>query len=148
MPRKRTKPDNKPISGMTRLLKALKADKIPRFKHPHSKVLLSAEAARDAVHHVLHDEKHPDRYPIITAALAAMDGTPITGKDPETNHAIYDLAGLDSGHCRSCGAVIYWGRSANGKPIPLNQRGMSHFLDCPHANRHSRKKGSQQGAAS
>jgi hypothetical protein len=148
MARKRSKPDTKPVSGMTRLLKALEVDNIPRFRHPHSKELLSEEASRDAVYHVLNDEKHPDRYPIIAAALAAIDGTPIIGTDPQTNHAIYDLTGLQSGHCRSCGAVIYWGRSPKGKAIPLNHRGMSHFLDCPHANQHSRKKGSRQGAAS
>ncbi|MEM7734413.1 MAG: hypothetical protein AAF267_01365 [Deinococcota bacterium] len=73
MPRKRrSTPKPLPDSGLTRLLKALGNNAIPRFKHPHSGVLLSEQSSYDAVLHTLQDENHPDRYAIVTAALDAL----------------------------------------------------------------------------
>lgn len=70
MPKLPAKP--RPDSGMTRLLNALKDDTIPRFVHPRSRVLLTKHDSYQAVYHVLHDETHPDRTAIITAALDAI----------------------------------------------------------------------------
>jgi CRISPR/Cas system-associated exonuclease Cas4 (RecB family) len=65
--------------------------------------------------------------------------TPVVGTDPITNQAIYDIAELDQGVCRSCGAPIFWATSKNGKKMPVNNMGISHFTDCPNATAHSKK---------
>jgi len=64
--------------------------------------------------------------------------TKILGKDPNTNQPIYDISTLKQKACRTCGAPIYWVVSPKGKRLPVNQWGVSHFTDCPHAKSHSR----------
>jgi hypothetical protein len=75
MPKRRRTPKPLPKSGLTRLLNALNNNAIPRFKHPNSGVLLSEQSSYDAVYHVLQDDKHPDRYAIVSAALNALGDT-------------------------------------------------------------------------
>lgn len=55
--------------------------------------------------------------------------------------------------CRSCGQAIYWIRTANDRPMPCSIEhegayapterepgsGISHFIDCPHANQHRKR---------
>jgi hypothetical protein len=65
--------------------------------------------------------------------------TPVVGKDPITNQPIFDIADLDQGMCRSCGAPIFWATTAKGKKMPVNNMGVSHFTDCPNATAHSKK---------
>ena len=41
-------------------------------------------------------------------------------------------------HCRSCGAPVWWGRTAKGKACPLDvqsgeRTAVSHFSTCPQA---------------
>jgi hypothetical protein len=33
--------------------------------------------------------------------------------------------------CRSCGQLIGWDRSKNGKNIPIDPDGRIHFITCP-----------------
>lgn len=40
----------------------------------------------------------------------------------------------DAGTCRSCGAVIAWVKTKNGKSAPMNLDGTSHFATCPNAD--------------
>lgn len=35
--------------------------------------------------------------------------------------------------CRSCGATIFWIITKNGKKMPVNEDGVSHFVTCPQA---------------
>ena len=35
--------------------------------------------------------------------------------------------------CRSCGATIFWVETKNGKKMPINADGVSHFATCPQA---------------
>jgi len=49
-----------------------------------------------------------------------------------------------SNHCRSCGALIWWGLSKAGKPCPFNvvdgeRTEVSHFTTCPDASRWSKR---------
>ena len=73
--------------------------------------------------------------------------------------------GLDEGRCRSCGKKLFWGRTPEGKAIPLDAVApvyeidemsgrvvverthtafVSHFATCPNASTHSRKGKGQQ----
>jgi len=45
--------------------------------------------------------------------------------------------------CRSCSAPITWGESANGKRVPFDPDGESHFKTCPDARTWSRQNGAQ-----
>lgn len=65
---------------------------------------------------------------------------------------------LDPGTCRSCGASIYWAKSHNNRPMPLDaksEKGIvirddglayvedvytSHFRTCPKADLHRRAR--------
>jgi hypothetical protein len=47
----------------------------------------------------------------------------------------------EPGHCRGCGALIYWFVHRNGKRTPYNAEGVNHFLDCPKADHFKRPKG-------
>jgi hypothetical protein len=46
--------------------------------------------------------------------------------------------------CRSCGAVIRWEKTENGKAMPISiATGESHFIDCPQSKKwsgHSRRE--------
>jgi hypothetical protein len=47
-----------------------------------------------------------------------------------------------STRCKACGVEMYWAVTANGKRIPIVKDGeewMSHFANCPEANRFRRK---------
>jgi hypothetical protein len=35
--------------------------------------------------------------------------------------------------CRSCGATVYWIVTKNGKKMPVEADGVSHFARCPQA---------------
>ena len=39
-------------------------------------------------------------------------------------------------HCKSCQATIWWVQTRSGKNMPVNNKGESHFADCPNANFH------------
>ena len=41
----------------------------------------------------------------------------------------------DKSRCRACGAEIYWVKTRAGKRAPYTRGGISHFADCPEANR-------------
>lgn len=41
--------------------------------------------------------------------------------------------------CRSCSAPITWGKTAKGRPVPLDLDGESHFTTCPDAPEWSKK---------
>jgi hypothetical protein len=46
-----------------------------------------------------------------------------------------------TGRCKSCGAEIWWGISAKGKPTPMSvATGKSHFADCPDAKKWSKSR--------
>jgi hypothetical protein len=42
--------------------------------------------------------------------------------------------------CKSCPTVIFWIRTVAGKAMPVNEQGISHFADCPAANKHRRPR--------
>lgn len=46
------------------------------------------------------------------------------------------------GHCKGCGAPIWWIIHLNGKRVPYNLEGLNHFADCPNASTFRRKPGS------
>ena len=37
--------------------------------------------------------------------------------------------------CRGCRATIFWVEHRNGKRVPYDPNGLSHFASCPHADR-------------
>lgn len=43
--------------------------------------------------------------------------------------------------CRSCGAGIYFTLTDAGKKVPVDVNQTSHFLSCPNASKHSKRKG-------
>lgn len=45
-------------------------------------------------------------------------------------------AGTAPTSCKSCGAVIFWIKTAAGKSMPVTGAGISHFADCPNADAH------------
>lgn len=51
---------------------------------------------------------------------------------------VWRILGLDEGRC-SCGATIWWTVTQTGRRMPLSDKGVSHFADCPHANGHRKK---------
>jgi hypothetical protein len=75
----------------------------------------------------------------VPAMASNNQPTPVIGKDTDSKQLIYDVRGLDQGHCRSCGTVIFWAITQNLKKMPVNNKGISHFTDCPNASKHSRK---------
>jgi len=42
-------------------------------------------------------------------------------------------------NCRGCGAIIYWIVTRNGKRMPVNPDGTSHFSTCPEAGKFRKK---------
>ena len=55
---------------------------------------------------------------------------------------------IDSGarieHCRSCGALIWWGKTAKGKANPFDvvdgaRTNITHFSTCPQAGQWSKR---------
>lgn len=44
------------------------------------------------------------------------------------------------GQCRACNATIYFVKHENGSTCPYTAEGVSHFLDCPKADRFSRAR--------
>ena len=67
------------------------------------------------------------------------------GRDVRWPDWLVDL-GENPGTCRSCGAAIRWGRTRNGKSIPMNLevsqrsgRYESHFATCENAAKHRKK---------
>ena len=51
--------------------------------------------------------------------------------------------GADVGVCRGCNARVYWVTTRNGKKAPFTAAGLSHFADCPAAERFRQRKRSQ-----
>lgn len=49
-------------------------------------------------------------------------------------------AGTPQSKCKSCGAAVYWIKTAGGKNMPVNEKGESHFSDCPNAASHRRPR--------
>lgn len=45
----------------------------------------------------------------------------------------------ESGRCRSCDALIVWTRTPNGKRMPVDPDGASHFATCPQAGQWRRR---------
>jgi len=56
---------------------------------------------------------------------------------------ISDKPYFPEGKCRGCGKIIYWGKTINGKNMPVSILGdgsaVSHFYDCPQANNFRKK---------
>lgn len=54
---------------------------------------------------------------------------------------------LEKSRCRGCGKEIYWGKTKNGKAMPVSVLGngdmVSHFYDCPKQG-NFRKKGDKK----
>jgi hypothetical protein len=48
-------------------------------------------------------------------------------------------AGTPVKACKSCGAGIYWIRTAAGKAMPCDPDGTSHFASCPQADQHRKR---------
>lgn len=46
--------------------------------------------------------------------------------------------------CHSCGAPMYWSESKNGKPVPTNPDGTSHWGTCPQAQEWRKKHGPKE----
>jgi hypothetical protein len=42
--------------------------------------------------------------------------------------------------CRSCGVAIVFVETSKGRRMPVTQEGISHFIDCPGAATHRRRK--------
>jgi len=47
-------------------------------------------------------------------------------------------------HCRSCGALIWWGKTSSGKDCPFDVKdgartAVSHFATCPQARTWTRR---------
>lgn len=47
-------------------------------------------------------------------------------------------------HCRSCGALVWWGKTGKGKPCPFDvvdgaRTAISHFSTCPDAKQWSKR---------
>lgn len=47
----------------------------------------------------------------------------------------------DRSVCKSCGRTIWWVRTKNDRKMPVTDELVSHFADCPAADRHRRKEG-------
>jgi len=45
--------------------------------------------------------------------------------------------------CRGCGETVYWIITRNGKRMPVDPDGTSHFATCPSAERYRRPKSKQ-----
>ncbi len=43
-------------------------------------------------------------------------------------------------HCASCKARIFWIETAAGKRMPVDPDGVSHFVTCPNAAYHRKRK--------
>lgn len=42
------------------------------------------------------------------------------------------MATSEQARCRSCGAAVTWGETANGRRAPFNvEDGQNHFITCP-----------------
>lgn len=48
--------------------------------------------------------------------------------------------GMPKSSCKSCNADIYWIKTANGKNMPVNPDGSSHFSTCPNADAHRKPR--------
>jgi hypothetical protein len=54
--------------------------------------------------------------------------------------------GLAPARCKGCGAKIYWLETVNGKKMPTNPDGITHFATCARAAEFRRqKKAERQG---
>jgi hypothetical protein len=54
-------------------------------------------------------------------------------------------------HCRSCNALIWWGKTGSGKPNPFDvydgaRTAVTHFSTCPQANTWSKRGGKRTHA--
>jgi hypothetical protein len=54
-------------------------------------------------------------------------------------------AGTEPKACRGCGAQIYWIITPNGKDMPVNADGISHFATCPDAAKFRKQLKAGQG---
>jgi len=45
-----------------------------------------------------------------------------------------------SSRCKSCKAEVWWIRTFNGRMMPVNRDGTSHFANCPQANQWREKR--------
>lgn len=58
-------------------------------------------------------------------------------------YKIIDTPTFSNGTCKGCGKEIYWVESKIGRPMPLSRLGnedlVSHFFDCPEANKFRKK---------
>jgi len=82
-------------------------------------------------------ESIPLLTPDITNNIPTTEYTPVLERDPITRQLVYDLTGIHASKCRSCGSTVYWVTSPQGKPLPANRQGISHFTDCPNATTHN-----------
>jgi hypothetical protein len=53
--------------------------------------------------------------------------------------------GVPTSKCRGCQATIYWVKTLNGKRMPVNADGTSHFSNCPKANEFRKSNSAASG---
>ena len=49
------------------------------------------------------------------------------------------------GHCKGCGAVVYWVTHRSGKKAPYTQDATIHFANCPQAARFRKRRDGDDG---
>lgn len=76
---------------------------------------------------------------ILNLASEDDDGNKASGEKGKKGKAKVDTSGMDTGNCRSCGELIFWGQ-LNDKPHPYNRDGTTHFSTCPQADQHRKSK--------
>lgn len=53
---------------------------------------------------------------------------------------LFGFMGIGSRRCDSCHAVIYFMPTKNGKFMPIGRGGRPHFIDCPNAEQHRKRR--------
>lgn len=54
---------------------------------------------------------------------------------------MYGVLGFNRGECKACHRTIWWARTKNNAPMPLNDDMTSHFSTCPKADTFRKEKG-------
>jgi hypothetical protein len=67
---------------------------------------------------------------------------------PPQGALVFEIpGGTPRAKCRSCDADVFWIQTKNGKKMPANPDGTSHFSTCPNANQHRAESESKHLAA-
>ena len=54
--------------------------------------------------------------------------------------ALFSFIATDARPCLKCARMLYFVTTKTGKRMPVTDDGISHFVDCPHADSFRRKK--------